>query len=334
MPELPITVARNAMATRFEIALFGGDPVDLRAAAEEALEEVQRVETMLSWRQPASPLARVNACAGQEPVRVNPELFALLRRCRELSELGNGAFDITVGPLMRAWGFHATDGQVADEAALAAAQQACGMRFVELDEAGLTVRFTRPGMRLDFGAIGKGYALDLAAEVLRDAGVTSALIHGGTSTVCAIGRPLGEAGWKIAVEYPPGASVGDPLPVLTVLSLCDTALSVSAVWGRVFRVGQDTFGHVIDPRLGRPANRALLSIFISPNATESDALSTALLVEGPPGVAELRERCPATRTLVLAPGATESSYEIAAHGIDWRPLPAANSPVAGPTDKS
>lgn len=334
MSELPVTVARNAMATRFEIALFGGHPVELRAAAEEALDEVQRVETMLSWRQPASPLARVNACAGQEPVRVNPELFALLRRCRELSELGNGAFDITVGPLMRAWGFHATEGQMADEATLTAARQACGMQFVELDEAGLTVRFTRPGMRLDFGAIGKGYALDLAAGVLRDAGMTSALIHGGTSTVCAIGRPPGVEGWKIAVEYPPGASTVDPLPVLAVLNLCDTALSVSAVWGRVFRIGQDTFGHVIDPRLGRPANRALLSIFISSSATESDALSTALLVEGAPGIASLRERCPAARTLVLAPGATESSYEIAAHGIDWQPLPAANSPVAGPADKS
>lgn len=334
MSQLPVTVARHAMATRFEIALFGDHPVDLRAAAEEALDEVQRVETMLSWRNPASPLARVNSRAGQEPVRVNPEIFALLRRCRELSELSHGAFDLSVGPLMRAWGFHATDGQVADEAALAAARQACGMRFVELDDTGLTVRFTRPGMRLDFGAVGKGYALDLAAEVLRDAGMTSALIHGGTSTVCAIGRPPGEEGWKIAVEYPPGDSADEPLPALTVLSLGDTAMSVSAVWGRVFRIGQDTFGHVIDPRLGRPANRALLSILISPSATESDALSTALLVEGAPGIAVLRERCPAARTLVLAPGLTESSYDIAAHGIDWRPLPATNSPVAGPADKS
>lgn len=334
MPELPVTVARQAMATRFEIALFGDHPVELRAAAEEALEEVQRVETMLSWRNPASPLARVNACAGQAPVRVNPELFALLRRCRELSELGDGTFDITVGPLMRAWGFHAAGGQPADQTALAAAREACGMRFVELDDAGLTVRFTRSGMRLDFGAIGKGYALDLAAGVLRDAGVSSALIHGGTSTVCALGRPPGQTGWKIAVEYPPGDSATDPLPVLAVLSLCDTALSVSAVWGRVFRIGQDTFGHVIDPRLGRPANRALLSIFISPGATESDALSTALLVQGLPGVANLRARCPIARTLVLAPGATESTYEVAAHGIDWRALPGANSPVAGPADKS
>ncbi len=314
------------MATRFEIALHGADPVALRAAADEALDEVQRVETMLNWRLPTSPIAQLNARADQEPVRVNPELFALLRRCRGYWELSQGAFDITIGPLMRAWGFHATDGQAGNEAALATARQACGMQHVTLDEASGTVRFNRPGMRLDFGAVGKGYVIDLATEILRDAGVTSALIHGGTSSVRAIGHPPDADAWKIAVEYPPGAAADQPL---TVLALQDNSMSVSAVWGRTFRIGQDTFGHVIDPRTGTPVHRALLSIYVADSAMEADALSTALLTEGLAGVEQFQTIRAHARTLVLAPGEMGSGFEIAAHGIEWRPLAGGNSPIAG-----
>lgn len=332
MSVAPLKVAREAMATRFEIALFGGNPVSLRAAAEEALDEVQRIEAMLSWRKPTSPAAHVNARAAHEPVRVNPEFFQLLQQCRELWETSGRAFDITVGPLMRAWGFHADDGRPGDAAALVAAREACGMQHVELDAANYTVRFARPGMRLDFGAIGKGYALELATGILRDAGITSALLHGGTSTVSAIGHPPEAEAWKIAVEYPPGvtASPGETLPVLAVMDLRDAALSVSAVWGRVFRVGADSFGHVIDPRTGRPAQGQLLSVFIGNNATHADALSTALLTDGGEGWARLREAEPEARMLVLGTGGRAGEYAIQAHGIAWQPLPL-NSSVASPS---
>lgn len=323
----PVTVARHAMATRFEIALYGEDRVALQAAADEALEEIQRIDTLLSWRNPTSPIALINSRAGHEPIRVNPELFNLLVRCRELWTKGNHAFDITVGPLMRAWGFHSEEGKPADPEELAAAQTACGMQYVELSEKDWTVRFHRPGMRLDFGAVGKGYALELAAEILRDAGVSIALLHGGTSTVCALGQPPGESGWKIAVEYPPGESLEQPLPILTVIELRNASMSVSAVWGRIFRVGEDTFGHVIDPRTGRPANRALLSIFVTENPTESDALSTALLTDGRPGVEFFKRTLPEARTLVLAAGSDMGTLEIATHGIDSRPRAAAKTSI-------
>ncbi len=315
------------MATRFEIALYGDDQVALRAAAEEALDEVQRIEAMLNWRQPASPVARVNALAGHEAVRVNPELFALVRRCHEYFVASAGAFDITIGPLVRAWEAQANTPAPVEESALREAHALCGMDLVELDEHLQTVRFKRPGMHLEFGAVGKGYALDLAAEILRDAGIDSALIHGGTSTVCAIGHPPGEDHWKIAVEYPP-AEGAEPPPILAVLDLRDTAMSVSAVWGRVFRVGQDTYGHVLDPRLGLPAQRALLSIFITDSATESDAFSTALLTEGLPGAEHFEKICPGARTLVLAADPDPNHFQIAARGIGWRPRARGNSPVA------
>ncbi len=315
----PVTVAREAMATRFEIALHGGNPVSLRAAAEEALDEVQRVEAMLSWRRPTSPVALINARASHEPVRVNPELFQLLERCRDYWERTSGAFDITVGPLMRAYGFHKDTAELLDESEIAEARSACGMQHVELRRVDSTIHFARPGMRLDFGAIGKGYALDLAVEILRETGIEHALVHGGTSSVCALGHPPDAECWKVAVEYPPGGSPDQALPVLSVLELRDRALSVSAVWGRVFRIGQDVFGHVIDPRSGVPADRALLSIWTSESATEADALSTALLTEGCDGLALLSASYPASTGLVLAGGGR--SFDVRAHKIAWSPRP-------------
>lgn len=325
-----VTLARQAMATRFEIALFGEDTARLRAAGEEALDEIHRVEALLNWRQPASPLAWINHHAGHEPVRVNGELFALLRRCQEYFQLSGGAFDITLGPLIRAWEGQTNGREAADSAELAAAREACGMQHLELDAASQTIRFLRPGMRLEFGAVGKGYALELAAESLRDAGIDSALLHGGTSTVYALGRPPDENAWKVAIEYPPDASQEGPPPTLAVVDLRDTAMSVSAVWGRIYRIGADRYGHVIDPRTGRPTQRALLSVFISEDATETDALSTALLTDGPDAVAHFQNVRPAARTLVLAAGASPGDYQITGHHLNWLPLPGGNSPVARP----
>lgn len=323
----PVTIARQAMATRFEIALFGDNPTFLRAAAEEALDEVQRVEALLNWRQPASPAALINARAEHEPVRVNAELFALLVRCREYFDASEGAFDITVGPVVRAWEAQTTGRPQVDGAAIAAARASCGMQFMELDPVRQTVHFARRGMRLEFGAVGKGYALELAAEVLREAGITAALLHGGTSTVCAVGHPPGEATWKVAVEYPPGEAVDGRVPTLAVLELRDTAMSVSAVWGRIFRIGQDQYGHVIDPRTGQPTQRALMSIYVSDSATESDALSTALLTDGPAAVERFRTVRPRARTLVLAAAPSPGRFQIVAHDVDWHPH-GGNSPVA------
>jgi len=329
MNSSPVTVARQAMATRFEIALFGDDPAHLRAAAEEALAEVQRVETLLNWRQPASPAALINDRASHEPVRVNGELFALLARCRELSRLSGGAFDITLGPLIRAWEGHAAGRSQVNEAVITAARGQCGMHFLQLDPVHQTVRFTRAGMRLEFGAVGKGYALELAAEILRDAGIHSALLHGGTSTVYAIGHPPGATHWKIAVEYPPGESAGEPLPTLAVVELRDTAMSVSAVWGRIFRIGRDSYGHVIDPRTGNPTQRALLSIYVGDSATESDALSTALLTDGTPAVERFLDLRPDARTLVLSANGPPGQYQIVSNGIAWHPPPGIN-PLVSP----
>jgi thiamine biosynthesis lipoprotein len=191
------------------------------------------------------------------------------------------------------------------------------MHLLELDESNLSIRFKRPGVMLDFGAIGKGYAIERAALLLREAGVGSALIHGGTSTVYGLGSaPDGEA-WKVAVEYPESPDTAPEL--LTVVPLQDEALSVSAVWGKFFTGDNNKiYGHVMDPRSGEPASQALLAAVIVPEATDSDALSTALLAGGSTEYEWFATLRPNSRSLLMEKSEENAGLKCHSRGIEMR----------------
>lgn len=306
-------LARAAMRTRFEIVLADeADPARLRAAAEEALEEIERVEAQLSAYRPDSDLWRVNARAADGPVRVTPHLLSFLQRALRLGEITDGAFDMTVGPLLRCWGFVTGEGEpgVPDDRALTQARALVGMRRnVLLDEAEGTIRFAQPDVRLDPGAIGKGYALERAADLLRDAGIDNALIHGGTSTICALGAPPGRAGWKVAVQHPV-----QPEARLAYVSLRNRALSVSAVHGKSFWAEGRRFGHVVDPRTGRPVEHSVLAAVVSDSPTDTDALSTGLLVLGAAGLARISAERPDADLLIASENSAGGSLCVATVG--------------------
>jgi thiamine biosynthesis lipoprotein len=298
MPIVPL--ARHAMATRFEFVLQGDDPVALRAAGEEALAEIERLEAQLSLFVPTSEIAHVNARAAKGPVRVSVELFSLLQRARQLHQETGGAFDITIAPLLRCWGFLGGSGRLPNEAQLAEARGCVGMEKLQLDAGERTVRFLRDGMMLDLGAIGKGYAIERAAEILREAGIRRALLHGGTSTVYGLGRPLEGEAWRIGLQAPPAVSL-TPALKLPVVALHNEALSVSAQWGKSFEAGGQTYGHVLDPRTGRPvAHGAVLAAVITASATDADALSTALLVLGAAAFEPITACRPGLGTVVVS----------------------------------
>jgi len=318
-----VTLACHAMATRFELVLHGDHAPALRAAGEEALRLVEQLEGRLSLFRPASEIARVNAGAARAPVRVSPEVFALLQRAQKLSAETGGAFDLSVAPLVRCWGFMGGDGCLPSPAAVAEARARVGMHLVQLDPGAYTVRFAADGVMLDLGAIGKGYAIEQGAEVLREAGVTSALFHGGTSTVQAIGAPPGEASWQVALEVPSPAP-GTPPRLLATVPLRDEAMSVSAVCGNHFQAGGRTMGHILDPRTGEPAQGTVLTAVVLPSATETDALSTALLVLGAAGQETLAGLRPGLRALVVSESGGRLS--VAARGITPRAL-AGQNPV-------
>lgn len=312
-----------AMACRFELVLHGEDAVWLRAAGEEALEEIGRLERQLSIFDSASEVSRLNARAAQGPVRVSTALFHLLERAKALHHQTDGAFDLTIAPLMRAWGFFRNSGHLPDPDLLDDARGRTGMDLVELDASSRTVHFQKNGVMLDFGAIGKGYAVDEAIRVLREAGVDQAFLHGGTSTMYALGTPPNEAAWKVAIPRPD--SDDEPL---AIVQLQNESLSVSAVWGKAFEAGGRTYGHVLDPRLGRPVDGAVLAAVAAPSATVSDALSTAHLVDG--RSLQLDTAC---RALIIVPVENKDDYRVVESGL-FALQSAHDRPIRPPSEKS
>ena len=292
-PARMITLSLHAMATRFELVLYGGDPVRLRAAGEQALQEIERLEGQLSFYRPDSEIAWINSRAAEEPVKVDPRLFRLLLRCADLSRITDGAFDVTVGPLMRAWGFADGSPRVPQQSALAGARRVVGMQNVELCEETFTVRFKRPGIELDLGGYGKGYAIERAISILKENGITSGLLHGGTSSIFAIGAPPLKAGWKIALSAPLGDGEKPAM-----IELKDRGLSVSAAHGKSFNLDGCMYGHVLDPRTGAPARGALAAAVTGPSPSDCEALSTALLVLGQSWSAAMRRSFPGYRAFI------------------------------------
>ena len=267
-----VRVHRVAMACRFEVMLSSDDATEI-SAARAALNEVDDLESLLTVFRDTSEVADVNRRAAAGEVPVSPTLFALLARSVELHAATGGAFDVTCTPLSRCWGFLQREGRLPEPAAIEAARASVGTRFVTLNAASHTVRFTRPGVELNFGAIGKGFALDRLGEVLRAHGSRRALVSAGRSSVLALGGR--GRGWPVELR-PRLASrrVGR-------LCLRNAAVGTSGAGEQFIEVDGRRYGHVIDPRSGRPAAGVLGASVIAKDAATADALSTAFLIGGP-----------------------------------------------------
>jgi FAD:protein FMN transferase len=304
-----VTLSTHAMATRFELLLYGADEVRLRAAGEEALDEIERLDAQLSFYRPDSEIRWLNHRAARTAVRVEPRLFRMLKHCAAFTRATDGAFDITVGPLMRAWRFVGDQGAVPAGEELEAARRLVGIDNVELDPESYAVRFKQAGVELDLGAYGKGYAIERAIDSLRENGVASALLHGGTSSTAVIGRPPEQSSWRLQLSEPFKAGDG-----FLTFDLADEALSVSATHGKAFTADGHTYGHVLDPRTGEPVSRALAAAVAGQSASTCEVLSTALLVLGPAWLGEMSNRFVGYRAAV-AYQESATAIAIARHGV-------------------
>lgn len=269
------------MGCEFEVLLCGEDEDHLIAVANEALEEIERLEEQMSLYLPSSELCWLNAQAAHQPVQVEAGLFALLQTAAQISADTEGAFDITAAPLVKCWGFFQGEGMLPLPEKIAAARKLVGMKHVQLNGAEQTVRFGKEGMELDLGGIGKGYAVQRATEIMQKYGVCSALLHGGQSTVYALGTPPGEECWTVGIQHPL-----DSQRRVAVVHLRDRALSTSGFYERFFTVEGKVYTHLLDPRTGYPVREMLSASALAPTATESDALSTAFFILGVEGTKE------------------------------------------------
>jgi FAD:protein FMN transferase len=264
------------MACVYAIEAYGPDEEALPRAVEEAFDEVDRIDRLMSHYKPESPISRVNREAAGRPVALDPELFDFLFEALRYSDESDGAFDITVGPLMKAWGFFRGDGRVPSDEALAAARRHVGAAHIALDARTRTIRFDEPGVELDLGGIAKGYAVDRAVQVLMRRKIVAALVDAGGSTMYGLGAPPGRDGWDVTLQDPIDARKA----ALTV-RLSDRALSVAGTSEKSFEAGGVTYSHIMDPHTGRPVQGVLTVAVLAGSGTSGDALDDALFVLGP-----------------------------------------------------
>jgi FAD:protein FMN transferase len=293
------------MGCLFEIYLHGDDPTRLEGSADEALAEIERLDGQLSHYRGDSDTARINALAGSDWVRVEPGLYALLERCAALSGTTEGAFDITTGPLVKAWGFYRGEGRVPADAEIDTVVSQIGMKRVRLDPQRSAVRFASPGVEVTFGAIGKGFALDAAVEILRFYDVESAVLHGGQSTIYVLGAPRSAEGWEFTLRDP-----RDRETPLKTVTLRDQAISTSGDYEQFFEADGVRYSHILDPRTGRPVRGMHCVWVIAPSATESDALSTAFFVLGPEKTREFCRRHPELEVVMVAASVDADGIEV------------------------
>lgn len=264
------------MGTLFQITLYAPDQAAADRAAKAAFARIAALNGIMSDYQATSELMRLCARAGGDPVPVSPELFTVLRKAQEVARRSEGAFDVTVGPLSVLWRRARKLHEMPEPADLARARALVGYQKMHLDAAPRTVRLEQPGMRLDLGGIAKGYAADEALAVLRQHGVTRALVAAG-GDIAVSGPPPGKEGWTVGI-----APLENPnRKPRYYLVLHDAAVSTSGDAEQYVELDGKRYSHIFDPRTGMPLTGRLSATVVAPNGITADSLTKTVAVLGP-----------------------------------------------------
>ena len=277
--------SRISMACTYSIAVYGNNETQLRQIVNEAFDEVDRIDRLMSHYKPDSPLSQLNREAAKHPVKVERELFEFLSDCRQLSRNSSGAFDITVGPLMKAWGFFRGEGRMPAKSELAKVKEVIGYQHLIFNYQDSTIQFDREGMELDLGGVAKGYAVDQVKAILQTNNIRRALISAGGSTIYALGSPPESDAWDVNIQDPL-----DTRKIATTVKLNNQALSVSGSTERFFELNGKRYSHIMDPRTGRPVMNVLSVAVVTERGMAGDALDNAFYVLGVKKSKKLIER--------------------------------------------
>jgi len=307
-----IRVHRPAMGSFFEIRL-GVRTSGAVELATRALDLIDELEAQLTVYRDDSEVSRLNRSAHEGPIPVEPNLFALLARAVELSRATGGAYDVTSGALSEAWGFVRGPKRVPEPEVLADARARTGWQHLRLDPAGRTVAFDRPGVTINLGSIGKGYAIDRAVEVIRGYWLpTSAVVHGGQSSLFALGSPPGRFGdrWEVALRNP-----WNPDSPLGTLRLRNRGLGTSGGAFQSFEANGRTYGHILDPRTGEPADGPASVTVLASTSADADALSTAFYLLGPEAARDHVAAHPEIGVVIVREGLSDPRPEMLTFGL-------------------
>jgi FAD:protein FMN transferase len=308
-----IRASRTAMGSYFEVRLPACAP-GAAGLATRALDVIEELESQLTIYRDDSEVSRLNATAHNGPVEVEPRLFRLLVTAVTIGSATGGSYDVTSGALSLAWGFVKGPKRVPEPEDLADARARTGQDHITLDRERTTVAFDRPGIVINLGSIGKGYAIDRAVDLIRAYWwPTPALVHGGRSSLYALGSPPGTVGgrWQVAVRNP-----FVPEKTLGVLHLRNRGLGTSGAAYQQFEVEGRVYGHIIDPRSGEPALGPASVTVLAPTAAEADALSTAFYLLGPDATAAYVEKHAGVAALLVTEGPSPAAPKVLGFGVE------------------
>ncbi len=263
--------AREIMGTFAEVTAFAADRDTAKKAVEAAYDRLADVNRRMSDYSDDSEIGRLNRRPANEKLVVSPETFFVLQKAMEVAKASGGSFDPTCRPLVLLWKHAGKENRLPEPQALLETMQHIGWQKVTLDPHNRAVVVTVPGVQIDLGGIAKGYALDLAAQALKQAGGESGLVNVGGDVFACGARPGGKP-WRIGVKHPfqPG--------LFRTLAVCDRAVATSGVQQRFNVIDGKRYSHIIDPRTGRPAEQAPAVTVIAPDGLTADAWATVFSV--------------------------------------------------------
>lgn len=284
---------RVLMNTFVGVEVFAGDSTKAYRAMWAAFDEMERVSKLLSNYDPESEVCRLNAYAGKGKMEVSRELYYVLKRSVEWGRITDGAFDVTLGPVLRLWGFSGVKPQIPSKDDLQSGLKLVGYRHLLVDPKCPQVSLTLRGMNLDLGGVAKGYVVDRAVEVLKAQGIANAIVDAGGDLRVLGHNPNGQR-WRIGIRHPRRVN-----ELIGVVEVDSGAVTTSGDYERFFFKGGVRYHHIIDPRTGMPARGCVSVTILAPSALDADALATAVFVLGPQKGTELINRLPGVEGVIF-----------------------------------
>lgn len=321
------------MGTLFTLLLYAPDAMAAREASDLAFARIAALERIMTDYDPESELMQLCQQPVGQPVRVSDDLFEVLEKSQRVAELSAGAFDVTVGPVIRLWRRTRRTGQLPAPELLASARAAVGWQKLKLDARNRTATLLAANMQLDLGGIGKGFAADKALQVLKARGVTRALIAA-SGDIAVSDPPPGQRGWRVSIGVPdfsltgtqgdtssPPAKAETNAPVVRTLLLKNAAISTAGDSEQFVEIGGIHYSHIVDPRTGVGLTNRLQVSVIARCATDADAFDTTARVLGAERGMALIESQPGLAAIVLAQVRTRTQLMETSGFKRWPQIP-------------
>lgn len=285
-------ISINTMGTYVQVKICGVSSQKRTKLFKLIKRELERIDAKLSYYRKDSDISRINRTGYKTPFYTAPETFNLIKRCIGYSDLTEGAFDITIAPAVKKWGFFNREWDIPTKNERLNLIKHIGYRNIKLDDKKRTILFNLKDMSIDLGGVGKGYTVDRIKKLLEDNGIKSALINLGGNIYC-IGSNNGNP-WKIGIRDP-----RDKNKTIFTVKLADMAISTSGDYEKFFFVKGERYCHIIDPRTALPVKGVVAVTIIAPQAELADALSTGVFVMGPIQGLKLIETLPGIECLII-----------------------------------